>query len=82
MRRVLFIAYLFPPVANSGTRRSLAFANHLPDLGWEPLVLTCDPEPRAPLDAELLAEVRPGTHIERVPLQSRLQARRWAGWLP
>ena len=30
MRRVLFIAYLFPPVANSGTRRSLAFANHLP----------------------------------------------------
>jgi glycosyltransferase involved in cell wall biosynthesis len=82
MRRVLFIAYLFPPVANSGTRRSLAFANHLPDLGWEPLVLTCDPEPRAPLDAELLGEVRPGTRIERVPLQSRLQARRWAGWLP
>lgn len=82
MRRVLFIAYLFPPIANSGTRRSLAFANHLPDVGWQPLVLSCDPEPRAPLDAELLAEVRPGTRVERVPLQSRLRARRWAGWLP
>lgn len=81
MRRVLFIAYLFPPVANSGTRRSLSFANHLPDLGWEPLVLTCEPEPKAPLDAELLAEVRPGTRVERVALQSRLRARRWAGWL-
>jgi len=82
MRRVLFIAYLYPPIANSGTRRSLAFANHLPDLGWEPLVLTLEPEPQAPLDAELLAEVRSGTRIERVPLQSRLRARRWAGWLP
>jgi glycosyltransferase involved in cell wall biosynthesis len=82
MRRVLFIAYLFPPIANSGTRRSLAFANHLPDLGWEPLVLTLEPEPQAPVDAELLAEVRPGKRVERVPLQSRLRARRWAGWLP
>lgn len=82
MRRVLFIAYLFPPIANSGTRRSLAFANHLPDLGWEPLVLSCEPEPRAALDAELLAEVRVGTRVERVALQSRLHARRWAGWLP
>lgn len=81
MRRVLFIAYLFPPIANSGTRRSLSFANHLPDNGWEPLVLTLEPEPQAPLDAELLAEVRPGTRIERVALQSRLRARRWAGWL-
>lgn len=81
MRRVLFIAYLYPPIANSGTRRSLAFANHLPDRGWEPLVLTLEPEPQAPLDAELLAEVRPGTRVERVALQSRLRARRWAGWL-
>lgn len=81
MRRVLFIAYLFPPIANSGTRRSLAFANHLPDLGWEPLVLTLAPEPRTPLDLELLAEVRPGTRVERVALQSRLRARRWVGWL-
>jgi hypothetical protein len=70
MRRVLFIAYLFPPIANSGTRRSLAFANHLPDLGWEPLVLTLEPEPQAPVDAELLAEVRPGTRVERVRRRS------------
>lgn len=82
MRRVLFIAYLFPPIRNSGTRRSLCFANHLPDLGWEPLVLSWEPDPRAEVDPELLAEVRPGTRVERVPLLSHVRARRWMGWLP
>lgn len=82
MRRVLFIAYLFPPVANSGTRRSLAFVNHLPDCGWQPLVLGWEPEPGSSLEPEMLAELRAGTAVERVPLRSRLRARRWAGWLP
>ncbi|RTL46515.1 MAG: glycosyltransferase [Burkholderiales bacterium] len=82
MRRVLFIAYLFPPIPNSGTRRSLAFANQLPDLGWEPIVLSWDADPHVRLDPELLAEVRQGTRVERVPLQSRHRAERWLGWLP
>ena len=82
MRRVLFIAYLFPPVVNSGTRRSLAFANNLPDCNWQPLVLSWKPEPDAPQDAALLAELRPGTQVERVPLRSRLRAERWTRWLP
>jgi hypothetical protein len=78
MRRVLFIAYLYPPIANSGTRRSLSFANHLPDFGWEPLVLTvADPDPKH-LDNALLAEIRPGTHVERVPKASRQLANRIA----
>lgn len=82
MRRVLFIAYLFPPVPNSGTRRSLSFANHLPDFGWEPLVLSWTPNPDTRLDPELLAELRPGTRVERVPLQSRDRAERWMRWVP
>lgn len=82
MRRVLFIAYLFPPIANSGTRRSLTFANRLPDHGWEPLVLTCEPDPQAQTDPELLHEVRAGTRMARAPLKSRLTATRWFGWLP
>ncbi len=67
MRRVLFIAYLFPPIANSGTRRSLSFANHLPDHGWEPTVLTlADPPPKT-CDAALLGEIRAQTQVERTP---------------
>lgn len=82
MRRVLFIAYLFPPIPNSGTRRSLAFANQLPDLGWEPIVLSWQADPHVRLDPELLTEVRSGTRVERVPLLSRQRAERWMGWLP
>lgn len=82
MRRVLFLAYLFPPIANSGTRRSLSFVNNLPDCGWQPLVLSLEPDRHSSVEPELLAEVRPGTRVERVPLLSRLRARRWAGWLP
>lgn len=82
MRRVLLLAYLFPPVANSGTRRSLAFANNLPDHGWEPLVLSWAPDAHVSQEPEMLAELRPGMTVERVPLQSRRSAARIAGWLP
>jgi glycosyltransferase involved in cell wall biosynthesis len=82
MRRVLFLAYLFPPIANSGTRRSLSFVNNLPDCGWQPLVVSLEPDRHSSVEPEMLAEVRPGTRVERVPLLSRLRARRWAGWLP
>lgn len=82
MRRVLFLAYLFPPVANSGTRRSLSFVNNLPDCGWQPLVLGWAPDPDAAQEPEMLAELRPGTRIERVPLLSRMRAERWSRWFP
>ena len=40
MKKVLMICYYFPPIVTSGVARSLEFAKLLPDLGWEPLVLT------------------------------------------
>jgi hypothetical protein len=73
MKKVLVIAYLYPPIFNSGTRRSLEFVNHLPDNGWQPVVLTvADPAPKE-CDSTLLDEVRPGTRIERAPL--------WGAWI-
>lgn len=39
-RRILMIAYHFPPIrGSSGLLRTLSFARHLPAHGWEPLVL-------------------------------------------
>jgi glycosyltransferase involved in cell wall biosynthesis len=67
MKKVLIVAYLYPPIFNSGTRRSLEFVNHLPDHGWEPTVLTVADPDAGECDPALLAEVRPGTRIERVP---------------
>jgi glycosyltransferase involved in cell wall biosynthesis len=75
MKKVLFIAYLYPPIFNSGTRRSLEFVNHLPDHGWAPTVLTIEnPEERF-CDDSLLKEVRHGTRIERAPLSSEVLSR-------
>jgi glycosyltransferase involved in cell wall biosynthesis len=39
-RKVLFIAYLFPPVGGGGVQRSSKFVKYLPKIGWKPLVLT------------------------------------------
>ena len=40
MKKVLFIAYYFPPLGMGGTQRALKFVKYLPDFGWQPTVLT------------------------------------------
>jgi glycosyltransferase involved in cell wall biosynthesis len=44
MRRVLIVAYHFPPRPAIGSLRPMGLARHLPRYGWEPVVLT----PRLP----------------------------------
>jgi len=34
MRRVLFIAYSYPPINTSGVYRSAKFVKYLPQFGW------------------------------------------------
>jgi hypothetical protein len=44
VKRVLMIAYHFPPMsASSGFQRTLRFSEYLPELGWLPQVLTVHP---------------------------------------
>ena len=44
MKKVLMVAYHFPPLAgSSGIQRTLRFAQQLPEFGWEPIVLTAHP---------------------------------------
>lgn len=40
MRRVLVLAYHFPPVGGAGVQRSARFVRYLPEHGWEPVVVT------------------------------------------
>lgn len=84
MHRVLFIAYLYPPIANSGTRRSIEFANHLPENNWLPTVLTvADPDPSPDrYDETLLNDVRSGIRVERAPMGSDVWSRRIAAIAP
>jgi glycosyltransferase involved in cell wall biosynthesis len=48
MRRVLVVAYYFPPIGGIGSIRLSRFASHLPEFGWEPIVLTPRDTPHAP----------------------------------
>jgi hypothetical protein len=58
MKRVLMIAYHFPPLAgSSGIQRTLRFAQQLPDFGWEPIVLTAHPRAYERVSDDLLREV-------------------------
>lgn len=69
-RRVLFLAYLFPPIANSGTQRPLKFAKYLPQFGWEPLVVTAQRVSEHRRDQRLLEDVPLDLRIVRVPMLS------------
>jgi glycosyltransferase involved in cell wall biosynthesis len=40
MKKVLMIAYNYPPLAGMGMLRSLKFAKYLPHFGWKPTILT------------------------------------------
>jgi glycosyltransferase involved in cell wall biosynthesis len=70
MKRVLFLAYLFPPIANSGTQRPLKFAKYLRDYGWQPTVLTAASFNGHPTDPSLLADIPAGVDVVRVPMIS------------
>ena len=65
-RKVLVIAYYFPPMGLSGVQRTAKFVKYLPKYGWKPTVLTVSPTGYYALDPSLLAEVeQAGTEIVR-----------------
>lgn len=66
MKRVLLIAYHFPPlVGSSGIQRTLRFVQHLPKFGWEPIVLTAHPRAYEKVSHDLLADIPTGTLVHR-----------------
>jgi glycosyltransferase involved in cell wall biosynthesis len=44
VKKVLIITYYWPPSGGAGVQRWLKFARYLPLYGWNPLVLTVDPD--------------------------------------
>lgn len=63
MKKVLVIAYGFPPVGGAGVQRPVKFVKYLRDFGWEPLVLTVK-NPSVPvLDNALLKDIPNGVKI-------------------
>ncbi|HZY25417.1 MAG TPA: hypothetical protein VFE71_06295 [Bacteroidales bacterium] len=44
MNKVLIITYYWPPSGGAGVQRWLKFSKYLPEFGWQPVILTVDPE--------------------------------------
>jgi glycosyltransferase involved in cell wall biosynthesis len=66
MKRLLMIAFHFPPLAgSSGIQRTISFARHLPRFGWEPLILTAHPRAYERVSDDQLVDVHSGTTVER-----------------
>lgn len=57
-RRVLVLAYYFPPLGMSGVQRTLKFVKYLPAHGWQPTVLTVEPRAYFAHDDTLLEELQ------------------------
>ena len=67
MKRILLVAPQYPPCNLAAVHRSRLFAQHLPDFGWEPIVLTVKErfyEER--LDRNLSRLLPEGQRVERV----------------
>jgi glycosyltransferase involved in cell wall biosynthesis len=82
VRKVLYLAFYFPPLGGGGVQRSLKFAKYLPESGFEALVVTGQASARtrhAPMDLSLAAEAPADLEVFRVAesLPSDIRAQRF-----
>ena len=78
-RRVLVLAYLFPPLGGAGVQRTLKFVRYLEPLGWDATVISTRSRRYPARDGSLLKEVPAGTRVVRT---SELPLLRWASMVP
>lgn len=64
-KKVLVIAYGFPPIAHAGVYRTMRFCRYLPDNGWKPTVITINESEDIYSDYRLLKRIPPEVRIHR-----------------
>jgi glycosyltransferase involved in cell wall biosynthesis len=67
VKKLLVIAYYFPPCGAVGVYRTLKFVKYLPEFGWEPVVLTVSNGRFPTWDESLLSLVPEGVPVHRCP---------------
>jgi glycosyltransferase involved in cell wall biosynthesis len=68
MKRVLIIAYYWPPNAGVGVYRWLKFAKYLPQFGWQPVVYTPENPELQAVDEALQRDIPPEVEVIRAPI--------------
>ena len=66
-RKLLVLTYHFPPLGGAGVFRTLGFVRHLPEFGWQTVVVAPPRLPHEPTDLSLLARVPPETAVYHAP---------------
>lgn len=64
-RRLLVVAYHFPPVGGIGVQRTLKHVTYLPDAGWTPVVIAPRGATYRVMDPESEAALPPGLEVHR-----------------
>ncbi|CAN0427402.1 unnamed protein product, partial [Phaeothamnion confervicola] len=69
MRKVIMLAYHFPPLGGVAVMRVLRFTRYLREFGYEPVVVSVDPSAQLPepRDPGLLQELASDLEVHRVP---------------
>jgi hypothetical protein len=67
VKKLLVIAYFFPPAGAVGVYRTLKFVKYLPEFGWEPVVLTVSNGKFPIYDESLMKLIPEGLEVHRCP---------------
>lgn len=68
MKRLLIIAYYFPPSGGPGVQRVLKYTKYLPEFGWQPFVFTVENGTFPALDYSLLEEIPKDVEVFRTKI--------------
>lgn len=63
-KRVLMVAYHFPPSGAVAAQRAHKFARYLPEFGWEPVVVARRPDPLQPRDESFVGNPAPAEVLD------------------
>lgn len=63
-KRVLMVAFHFPPSGAVASQRAHKFARYLPEFGWEPIVVARLPDPLQPRDESFAGTPAPAEVLE------------------
>src|SRR6266850_1303406 len=64
--KLIMIAFHYPPFqGGSGVHRTLKFSRYLPELGWQPIIITAQPKAYPQIGEEQLKEIPRSVIVER-----------------
>lgn len=68
MKRVLIIAYYWPPTTGSGVQRWLKFVKYLPEFGWQPVIVTPGNPDIDLTDNSFEGDIPAEAEVHRIPI--------------